>query len=75
MEKHFAENQVPVSFIGPKPDISTPVNIYFHVISKDSTTAGGNVPDSQLASQVQVMNDDYARYVQTFVHQSSMAGS
>jgi hypothetical protein len=36
------------------------VNVYFHVIQKDSTLSGGNVPDSQLASQISVMNKAYA---------------
>ncbi|KAF8974670.1 metalloprotease [Flammula alnicola] len=36
------------------------VNVYFHVISQDSTLAGGNVPDSQIANQITVMNTAYA---------------
>jgi len=36
------------------------LNVFFHVISKDSTLAGGNVPDSQLTSQISVMNKAYA---------------
>jgi hypothetical protein len=31
-----------------------------HVISKDSTAAGGNVPDSQITNQISVLNADYA---------------
>ncbi|KAJ7640586.1 hypothetical protein B0H17DRAFT_1339287 [Mycena rosella] len=34
--------------------------VYWHVISKDSTLAGGNIPDSQIASQIQTLNNDYA---------------
>ncbi|KAJ7692210.1 hypothetical protein B0H17DRAFT_934245, partial [Mycena rosella] len=34
--------------------------VYWHVISKDSTLAGGNIPDSQIASQIQTHNTDYA---------------
>ncbi|KXN87946.1 Extracellular metalloprotease 1 [Leucoagaricus sp. SymC.cos] len=34
--------------------------VQFHVISKDSTLSGGNVPDSQLQAQIDVMNEAYA---------------
>ncbi|CAL1701545.1 unnamed protein product [Somion occarium] len=56
-EVHFAANAV------PKADFTiaaATVPVYFHVISKDSTLAGGNVPDSQIADQITVLNEDYA---------------
>ncbi|KAJ7142829.1 hypothetical protein C8R44DRAFT_924514 [Mycena epipterygia] len=34
--------------------------IYFHVVSKDSTVAGGNFPDSQITAQVNIMNAAYS---------------
>ncbi|KAJ7621850.1 metalloprotease [Mycena rosella] len=34
--------------------------VYFHVVSQDSTPNGGNVPDSQIASQITTLNNDYA---------------
>ncbi|KAJ6580039.1 hypothetical protein DFH09DRAFT_1246053 [Mycena vulgaris] len=38
------------------------MSIYWHVISQDSTTAGGDIPDSQIANQISIslMNKDYA---------------
>ncbi|KAJ7625188.1 hypothetical protein B0H17DRAFT_1288199, partial [Mycena rosella] len=33
--------------------------VYWHVISKDSTLAGENIPDSQIANQISVLNKDY----------------
>ncbi|TDL29159.1 zincin, partial [Rickenella mellea] len=36
------------------------INVYWHVISEDSTLAGGNIPDSQIAAQINVLNNDYA---------------
>ncbi|KAL5532533.1 hypothetical protein ACEPAF_4307 [Sanghuangporus sanghuang] len=36
------------------------ISVYFHVISEDSTEAGGNVPDSQIQEQIDVLNADYA---------------
>lgn len=57
-EAHFIQHKVTVSdFAALTP---TKINVYFHVISKDSTAAGGNVPDSQLSAQISVMNTAYA---------------
>jgi hypothetical protein len=35
------------------------IPVAFHVISKDTTVAGGNVPASQISSQIQVLNQAY----------------
>ncbi|KAJ7093854.1 metalloprotease [Mycena belliarum] len=56
-ERHFVAHSaklLPTSKIANKA-----VNVYFHVISKDSTVAGGNVPASQLSNQISVLNSDY----------------
>jgi Pregnancy-associated plasma protein-A len=37
----------------------TSIPVAFHVISKDTTLAGGNVPASQIAAQIQVLNRAY----------------
>ncbi|KAJ7101272.1 metalloprotease [Mycena belliarum] len=55
-EAHFVANMAPASLL----PAAVTLNIYFHVISQNSTLAGGNVPDSQLADQVAVMNTAYA---------------
>ncbi|KAF5363796.1 hypothetical protein D9756_000785 [Leucocoprinus leucothites] len=39
---------------------ATTIPVRFHVISEDNTVAGGNVPDSQLSAQIDVMNKAYA---------------
>lgn len=36
------------------------IPVYVHVIRKDLTLAGGNVPDSQIVDQIAVLNADYA---------------
>jgi pregnancy-associated plasma protein-A len=36
------------------------IPVAFHVIMKDSTYAGGNVPDSQIDAQIDVLNDSYS---------------
>ncbi|KAK7470952.1 hypothetical protein VKT23_002367 [Stygiomarasmius scandens] len=56
-EEHFAAHKVEPSALRP---LAATLNVYFHVISKDSTTAGGNVPQSQLQDQITVMNRAYA---------------
>jgi hypothetical protein len=35
------------------------IPVAFHVIQKDSTYAGGNVPDSQIKAQIDVLNNAY----------------
>lgn len=36
------------------------INVYFHVINAGSTPAQGNIPDTQIASQIDVLNQAYA---------------
>jgi len=56
-EAHFNANKK-VSKLSPQA--SATVQVYWHVISKSSTTAGGNIPDSQITSSISVLNADYA---------------
>ncbi|KAJ7921094.1 metalloprotease [Mycena leptocephala] len=55
-EAHFAANKVSAHLV----PLAVTLKIYFHVVSKDSTVAGGNVPDSQISAQVDVMNKAYS---------------
>jgi len=32
-----------------------------HVITKNDTLEGGNIPDTQITAQMKVLNDDYAK--------------
>ncbi|KAG6834487.1 hypothetical protein H0H93_009384, partial [Arthromyces matolae] len=57
MEKHFQENKV-ASASGA--DRYFYINVFFHVISENSTEAGGNIPESQIDKQIDVLNHDYA---------------
>ncbi|GLB42589.1 putative pregnancy-associated plasma protein-A [Lyophyllum shimeji] len=63
MEQDFQAKKVAVS------DVKTPVTIpvLFHVVSKDSTAIGGNIPDSQIAEQIVVMNKAYGNASITWV--------
>ncbi|KAJ7686288.1 hypothetical protein B0H17DRAFT_1160667 [Mycena rosella] len=38
---------------------NTVVKVYWHVITKDSTLAGGHIPDFQIANEINVLNNDY----------------
>ncbi|KAI0751490.1 metalloprotease [Daedaleopsis nitida] len=67
-EAHFQANLV------AKPNATTgpaTVNVYWHVISQDSTLQGGNIPDSMIADQIAVMNEDYAPSGLQFVLQGT----
>ncbi|KAI0093402.1 Metalloprotease [Irpex rosettiformis] len=68
-EAHFAEHKVEKSaFLKSNltAAASATIPVYFHVVSMDSTISGGNVPDSQIASQISVLNQDYSGSGLTF---------
>ncbi|KAL0955716.1 hypothetical protein HGRIS_001936 [Hohenbuehelia grisea] len=67
-EKHFAANKV--SFSGSKK-ADTKINVHFHIIQKDDTREGGNIPDSDLEKQVEILNQDYANTTFSFAFSSS----
>ncbi|KAG5637622.1 hypothetical protein H0H81_003903 [Sphagnurus paluster] len=56
-EKHFQANKVTTDQFSVT---AATVKVYFHVISKDTTAAGGYVTDSQIKEQVNVLNKDFA---------------
>ncbi|KAJ7204658.1 metalloprotease [Mycena pura] len=35
------------------------ISVYWHVIDKDSTLSGGNIPDTAIIKQMKVLNDSY----------------
>lgn len=39
---------------------SVPINVYFHVIMKDTTLSGGNIPDQWINDQITVLNNGFA---------------
>ncbi|GLB33509.1 putative metallo-protease [Lyophyllum shimeji] len=56
MEKDFAAKKVEVGNFTTQATL----NIYWHVVSQDTTLSGGNIPDSQISAQMNVMNQGYA---------------
>ncbi|MFB9234739.1 zinc metalloprotease [Plantactinospora siamensis] len=46
--------------LGPTLTASITVPVVVHVIQRDSTRAGGNIPDSMITSQISVLNQAYA---------------
>lgn len=61
-ETHLAAQQrdlrARVSALGAKPSVQTPIDVpvAFHVITKDDTPAGGNIPRSMIRAQINVLN-------------------
>ncbi|TEB11084.1 zincin [Coprinellus micaceus] len=43
-----------------------PIKVFWHVISRDTTIPGGNVPDSQIAAQITTLNAAYKNASLTF---------
>ncbi|KAI0722191.1 metalloprotease [Cerioporus squamosus] len=56
-EAHFQANKVAKTEAAAA---TATVNVFWHVISQDSTLAGGNIPDSMIADQITVLNEGYA---------------
>ncbi|KAJ8522960.1 hypothetical protein ONZ45_g518 [Pleurotus djamor] len=56
-EAHFQANKVSAKGLST---LAATVPVYFHVISSGSSLSQGNIPDSQIASQMNVMNTAYA---------------
>ncbi|KAI0068958.1 zincin [Artomyces pyxidatus] len=57
-EEHFAIHKV--ASLSSKQAQTATVNVYFHVVSKDSTLAGGNLSDNLIAGQISALNDGYS---------------
>ncbi|KAF9502105.1 metalloprotease [Pleurotus eryngii] len=56
-EAHFDGLKSNVSM---KKESSFTISVHWHVVSQNSTVRGGNIPDSQITDQIQVLNDAYA---------------
>ncbi|KAF9468891.1 hypothetical protein BDZ94DRAFT_1304040 [Collybia nuda] len=56
-ESHFQANKVTSNGFAIA---AATVKVYFHVISRDTTAAGGYVSDSQIATQISVLNKNFA---------------
>jgi len=55
-EEHFEANKIAI----PDVTASVPViKVFWHVIMANDTLEGGNIPDSQIADQIAVMNSAY----------------
>jgi len=44
----------------PSATAATTVDVWFHVIRKDTTVAGGNIPDSRITAQMAVLNSSFS---------------
>ena len=47
----------------PTPPVTVPggvIPVYFHVINRGPGIINGDVPDAQIATQIEVMNDAFA---------------
>ncbi|KAL0953453.1 hypothetical protein HGRIS_004686 [Hohenbuehelia grisea] len=56
-EKHFLANRVDLPSKADYRNVVIPV--YFHVISRDRTLAGGNIADYQIYQQIEALNGGY----------------
>ncbi|KAG5644582.1 hypothetical protein DXG03_008156 [Asterophora parasitica] len=56
-EKHFKANKITPSGFSVAAAV---IKVYFHVISKDTTAAGGYVSATQIQNQIDVLNKDFA---------------
>ncbi|KAH8999394.1 metalloprotease [Lactarius akahatsu] len=57
-EKHFQANKPTQALVESAAAATIPV--YMHVISEDTTAAGGNLADSAIAAQISALNSGYS---------------
>lgn len=64
-EKHFQANKPSQALV----DIAAAatVSVFMHVISKDTTAAGGNIPDSAISAQISALNSGFSGSGLSFV--------
>ncbi|KAG6903318.1 hypothetical protein C0995_013071 [Termitomyces sp. Mi166 len=65
-ENHFQANKITPTDSSASASKAI-VSVSFHVVSENQTVAGGNVPDSQIAAQIDVLNKAYSFSGITFV--------
>ncbi|TEB37672.1 metalloprotease [Coprinellus micaceus] len=65
-EKHFAAHKV-VTVAGNSSTRAATIDVYWHIVSRDATLSGGNIPDSQITEQIAVINKAYATTGLSFV--------
>jgi hypothetical protein len=53
---------------GPLAVTGGTINVYFHVITKGTTRADGNIPDSMITAQLNVLNGAFGSHGWTFVN-------
>lgn len=73
-EAHFQQNGIHAPKAKSDGDVTiaaASIPVAFHVISADSSLSGGNIPDSQIASQISVLNQAYASAGITWVLSST----
>jgi len=59
-EDRFAKLKASSKFAASDATRAPTINVYFHVISANETLEGGDIPDSQITDQINVLNNDYA---------------
>ncbi|KAI0029635.1 metalloprotease [Vararia minispora EC-137] len=64
-EAHFLANKVAPSTFAAATTAT--IQVYFHVIQSSTSLSGGNLPDSQIQAQIDVLNQDYASTGLSFV--------
>ncbi|KAJ6495301.1 metalloprotease [Mycena sanguinolenta] len=56
-EQNFALDRAPVATT--EASTTRVIDVYWHVVRAADTLRGGNIPDSQIASQIDALNKDY----------------
>ncbi|GGK06218.1 hypothetical protein GCM10010123_40100 [Pilimelia anulata] len=58
--RHAADLRARLRAAGPRPAAPAVIPTYLHVISKDASREGGNLPERMLIDQIDVLNDTFA---------------
>ena len=67
-ENDFAQRKIFEQMFGDSQErlAARVINVYFHVVNKGTGVANGDIPDSQVAAQMKVLNDAYSTRGTTF---------
>jgi hypothetical protein len=59
-ERERLTNEALAEREGPRTTATVTIPVIVHVISRDGTRAGGNIPDGMISGQIDVLNEAYA---------------
>ncbi|QRW18637.1 extracellular metalloprotease [Rhizoctonia solani] len=64
-EAHFTSHKASTN-LGPNAKFAATIPVYWHVLQSGTSLSQGNIPDSEIAASIKILNQDYAGAGLTF---------